>query len=123
GEPPIRTLVLAITDTFYRSFYETFRELAMSHGVYLAASANVPAARRVEDPGTVALLRDPDEPTRTYAYEAVSPFPYNTTFVFAPDGEILVPDGQGGTLESPSGTGGVRRGSTYDGTSAPHNEL
>src|SRR5262249_55874704 len=59
----------------------------------------------------VTLLRDPDEPTRTYAYEAVSPLPHNTTFVFAPDGEVLVPDGTGGTLRSPSETAGVIRGS------------
>jgi hypothetical protein len=32
--------------------------------------------------------------------------------VFAPDGEVLVPDGQGGTLDSPSQTGGIIRGST-----------
>src|SRR5690242_20341158 len=115
GQPPVRPLVLALTDTLYRSFYETFRELAMTHAVYLAASFNAAPARRVEqatEPDLVALLRDPDEPSRTYAYEAVSPFPYNTTLVFAPDGEILVPDGAGGTLRSPSETAGVLRGST-----------
>ncbi len=115
GQPPVRLLVLALTDTLYRSFYETFRGLAMAHGVYLAACANVPPARRVEEatePALVASLRDPDEPTRTYAYEAVSPFPYNTTLVFTPDGEVLVADGMGGTLESPSATGGVILGST-----------
>src|SRR3989442_1626421 len=68
-------------------------------------------APQATEPDLVALLRDPDEPSRTYAYEAVSPFPYNTTLVFAPDGEVLVPDGNGGTLESPSATGGVIRGS------------
>src|SRR5690242_15899140 len=115
GQPPVRQLVLALTDTLYRSFYETFRELAMTHGVYLAASANIAPARRVEEaaePALVALLRDPDEPGRTYAYEAISPTPYNTTLVFAPDGEVLVPDGSGGTLRSPSQTGGVIRGTT-----------
>ena len=30
-------LFLALTDTFYRSFYETFRALAIEHGVYIAA--------------------------------------------------------------------------------------
>src|SRR5439155_1765263 len=59
-----------------------------------------------------ALVVLPEETSRTYAYEAVSPFPHNTTLVFAPDGEVLVPDGNGGTLESPSATGGVIRGST-----------
>src|SRR5437867_1715318 len=115
GQPTVRALVLAITDTFYRAFYETFRDLAVTHGVYLAASANLAPARRVElasEPSLVALLRDPDEPTRTYAYEAVSPFPHNTTFVFAPDGSVLVPDGNGGTLHAPADTGGVLRGST-----------
>jgi hypothetical protein len=111
----VRTLVTALTDTLYRSFYETFRDLAVTHGVYLAASADIAPARRVEsaaEPAMVALLRDPDEPDRPYAYEAVSPFPVNTTFVFAPDGSLLVPDGQGGTVRAPADTGGVLRGST-----------
>jgi hypothetical protein len=106
----IRTLVVALTDTLYRSFYETFRDLAVEHHVYIAASMNAPPARRVEaseDPGLVSLLRDPDEPQRTYAYEAVSPYPVNSTYVFAPDGQVLVPDGKGGTLESPRETAGV----------------
>jgi predicted amidohydrolase len=113
GQPIIRTVGESLTDTLYRGFYETFRELAMTHGVYIAAAANLAPARRVEashDAALVAMLRDPDEPGRTYAYEAVSPFVYNSTYVFAPDGELLVPDGHGGTLRSPSETGGVLRG-------------
>lgn len=115
GQPPIRTLVLALTDTFYRSFYETFRSLAIEHRVYVAAAINAAPARRVEEstnPALVSLLRDPDEPDRTYAYEAVSPYPTNTTYVFGPGGEIVVADGKGGTRRSPSGTGGVIQGST-----------
>jgi hypothetical protein len=115
GPSAVRALFLALTDTFYRSFYETFRALAIEHGTYIAAAINAAPARRVsaaEDPALVNLLRDPDEPERTYAYEATSPYPGNTTYVFAPNGEILVPDGQGGTLESPSQTGGVIQGST-----------
>jgi hypothetical protein len=111
----VRSLVLALTDTLYRSFYETFRELAIEHHVYIAASMNAAPARRVdasEDPGLVALLRDPDEPNRTYAYEATSAYPTNSTYVFAPDGQVLVPDGSGGTLESPRDTGGVIEPST-----------
>ncbi len=115
GEPTVRTLVLALTDTLYRAFYETFRDLAIEHGVYLAASADLAPARRIEeadDPALVATLRDPDEPGRTYAYVAASPHPVNTTFVFAPDGSVLVSDGRGGLLRSPADTGGVIRGST-----------
>jgi hypothetical protein len=114
GQPVIRYLVLALTDTFYRGVYETFRELAMTHGVYLAVGTNMAPARRVEeadDPELVALLRDPDEPGRSYAYEATAPFAPNTTLVFAPDGEVLVADGSGGTLRAPSETGGVIPGS------------
>ena len=106
----VRGLVLALTDTLYRSFYETFRDLAVKDGVYIAATMNAAPARRVEasqDPALVSLLRDPDEPQRTYAYEAVSPYPTNSTYVFAPDGQVLTPDGSGGTLESPRQTGGV----------------
>jgi len=115
GQPAVRTLVTALTDTLYRSVYETFRDLAVAHGVYLAASADIAPARRVEaadEPALVALLRDPDEPGRPYAYEAVSPFPVNTTFLFAPDGTVLVPDGRGGTRRSPDETDGVLRGTT-----------
>jgi len=114
GQPVVRNLVLALTDTFYRSVYESFRDLAVEHGVYLGVSADLAPARRVEaadEPALVALLRDPDEPARTYAYEAVDPRPRNTTFVFAPDGAVLVPDGEGGTRRAPAETGGVLSGS------------
>jgi hypothetical protein len=115
GQPLVRYLVLALTDTFYRATYETFRDLAITHGVYLAVGANMAPARRVEeseDPSLVATLRDPDEPGRAYAYEAVAPFAPNTTFVFTPQGDVLTPDGQGGTLRAPSETGGTVGGST-----------
>jgi hypothetical protein len=111
NQPLVRTLVLALTDTFYRSVYETFRDLAVQHGVHLAVSADLAPARRVDDPDLVALLRDPDEPARSYAYEAVDPRPHNTTFVFAPDGSVLVPDGRGGTRRAPAETDGVLSGS------------
>jgi hypothetical protein len=106
----IREVFVAATDTFYRSFYETFRELAMTYGVYVTASADVAPARRVEDTddaALVALLRDPDEPGRPYAYEALSPLVRNCVFVFGPDGEIIVPQPDGSTLRSPSQTGGA----------------
>ncbi|MEO8604996.1 MAG: hypothetical protein ABI629_20680 [bacterium] len=106
-------LFLAETDTYYRAVYETFRDLAKTYGVYVAASANVAPSRRVEaadDAALVAALRDPDEPGRDYAYEAVSGRPVNTLFVFAPDGAVLVSQ-DGRTVRSPDDTGGVLRGS------------
>jgi hypothetical protein len=110
GQPGVRILLMALTDTLYRSVYETFRQIAIEQHVYVAATMNAAPARRVEareDPDLVALLRDPDEPQRNYAYAAASPEVTNATYVFAPDGEVIVPDGHGGTLESPSQTGGV----------------
>ncbi len=107
---PVRDVFIAATDTFYRSFYETFREMAMTYGVYVTASANVTPARRIEavdNPALVALLRDPDEPGRTYAYEAISPLARNCVFIFDPDGEVIVPQADGSTLRSPSETGGA----------------
>jgi len=106
-------LFLAETDTYYRAAYETFRDLARTYNVYVAASINVAPARRVDaaqDAALVAALRDPDEPQRDYAYEAVGGRPVNTLFVFAPDGAVLVSQG-GQTLRSPDETGGVLRGS------------
>jgi hypothetical protein len=108
-------LFLAATDTFYRAFYETFRDLAITYGVHVAASINAAPARRIEvaaHPDLVSLLRDPDEAaTRSYAYEAVAGTAVNTLFVFAPDGEVLVLDAAGTTVRSPSQTGGLLRGS------------
>jgi predicted amidohydrolase len=114
-ELPVRYLLLAETDTFYRAFYETFRDLARTYHVYLTATVNVAPARRVEaadQPDLVALLRDPDEAqTRDYAYVAQSPKVYNTTFIFDPDGNVLVPTPDGHVLRSPGETGGLLRGS------------
>lgn len=112
--PDLRALLLALTDVNYRVVYETYRDIAITYGVYVSAGMNVAPARRVEaanDPLLVARLRDPDEPGRSYAYEAIAPEVHNTTFLFQPDGQVIVPDGAGGVLTAPSGTGGMLRGS------------
>jgi predicted amidohydrolase len=115
GLLPVRYLLLAETDTFYRAFYETFRDLARTYRVYLTAAVNVAPARRVEaaeQPTLVTLLRDPDEAqARDYAYVAQSPDVFNTTFIFDPDGNVLVPTPDGQVLRSPTETGGLLRGS------------
>jgi len=111
---PIRGLVVALTDVLYRAVYEIFRDIAVEHGVYVSVSFDAAPARRVdasEDPALVALLRDPDEPARDYAYVATSPLPRNFVFLFAPDGQLLVPDGDGGLLRAPAETGGELPGS------------
>jgi hypothetical protein len=112
--PQLRLLLLALTDINYRVVYETYRDIATTYGVYVSAGVNVAESRRVEsadNPSRVTLLRDPDEPGRTYAYEASSPLVYNTTMIFQPDGQVMVPDGNGGVIPAPSATGGLFRGS------------
>ncbi len=115
GLEGVRYLLLAETDTLYRSFYETFRDIALTYGVYLTATANVAPARRIEasaDAALVELLRDPDEAaTRTYAYLAVAGDVFNTTFIFDPEGNVVLAAPDGTTLRSPADTDGILRGS------------
>ena len=114
GLEQFQALLLALTDVNYRVVYETYRDIAVTYGVYVSAGVNVAEARRVEsatEPALVNTLRDSDEPLRPYAYEAVSPEVHNTTMIFRPDGQVLVPDGTGGVLAAPNETGGVLRGS------------
>ncbi|RMF25054.1 MAG: hypothetical protein D6760_02000, partial [Deltaproteobacteria bacterium] len=109
-------VVLGVTDTVYRAFYETFRDLAMTYGVYVSAGANLPEARVVtqaEDPDTYDALIDPDERgVRNYVYMATSPIVYNSTFLFMPDGEVFVQLEDGSVTSAPMGTGGILRGTT-----------
>jgi hypothetical protein len=88
--------LLALTDTLYRSFFETFREIAVSHGAWVVASANLAPARIVTDPLTALLLGDPEARNRSCgdiappcAYEATSENVYNQAFVFNPSGALV----------------------------------
>lgn len=102
--PPTRLLALSLTDTFVRVGVETFSEMARSLQAYVVAGVTLaqdwrtvcttadtvaPFGCDAVDPGTVALLRSPDEPTRQYAYEATSPKPSTEALVFDPTGRIV----------------------------------
>ena len=112
----VRLIVLAVTDTVYRAFFETFRDIAMTYDIYVTVGADVAPAERVyqvDDPVTYAAFIDPAEAgVRPYAYVATSPDPVNATFVFQPDGEVFVQNADGSSAASPSGTGGEILGST-----------
>ncbi len=105
---PLRQLFLAATDTYARVAVETFAELADRYDVYLEAGVNMAQSWRVvctdrarfrplpggvrcarEDPALVARLRAPDEPQRTYAYEATTSKVSNMALVFDPDGRLI----------------------------------
>ncbi|MEO6026809.1 MAG: hypothetical protein ABIR79_08095 [Candidatus Binatia bacterium] len=114
GLEMFRALLLALTDVNYRVVFETYRDIAMTYDIYVSAGVNIAEARRVEsadDPTLVNRLRDSDEPLRPYAYEAMAPEVHNTTIIFRPDGEVMVPDGSGGVIAAPSMTSGLLRGS------------
>lgn len=88
--------LLALTDTLYRSFFETFQEIAKSNGVWVVAAANVAPARIVRSRAKVAILGDPEAIERPCgdtdppcAYEATSPNVHNQAFVFDPDGNLV----------------------------------
>ncbi len=106
--PPTRALALALTDTFGRVAVETFAELADRYDVWLVAGVNMAqdwrvvcvskatmpklAGRRAvrrREPGARRALRDPDEPTRDYAYEATTPEAVDVALVFDPDGRLV----------------------------------
>jgi predicted amidohydrolase len=108
---PGRTLMLALTDTFARVAVETFAELADRHDVYLVAGMSMARDWQVvcadresfnsapplpggvrcseESPAKVQALRDPSEPQREYAYEAMTGEPVNMALVFNPNGRLI----------------------------------
>ena len=102
--PQVRLLALSLTDTFGRTAVETFSELAARYHVYLEAGVNMTQSWHVvcrtdehppqepcteQSPAKVAMLGDPQEPDRGYAYEAASPDVSNMALVFAPDGKLV----------------------------------
>lgn len=99
--------LLALTDTTYRTFFETFRAIAVEHHAWIVAAANVAPAEITTDPVKVALLGDPEAIAAIaagggtpYAYEATSPNVYNQAFVFDPTGELVRnPFGSEGDLD------------------------
>jgi len=97
---PTRALALALTDVFGRAAIETYSELAARYHVWLEAGVNMaqdwqkvctaPAPGCDEiDPAKVALLGDPDEPGRSYAYEATTDRPSNMALLFDPAGRLV----------------------------------
>jgi predicted amidohydrolase len=83
-------LQLGLTDTIWRAFYETMRDIAVETGAHVIASANVSGSiEKSDDPAEIAALGDPDLPGAPYVYVARDRALYNAAFVFAPSGEIV----------------------------------
>src|SRR4051812_18380999 len=110
---PVRLTFLSLTDTFARTAVETFSEMAARYHVYLEAGVNMTESWQVvcsdleafnradpprlpggvlcqeQSPQKVMQLRDPQEPSRDYAYEATSPKVSNMALLFGPDGRLI----------------------------------
>ncbi len=86
---PQRYLFLALTDTLWRPFYNTFSTLARAYNSYVLSCTNVAEAISSTDPQDIALLGDPDFPERRDVYVAKSEHVWNTCFLFNPEGEIV----------------------------------
>ncbi len=105
---PTRLLAVAATDTFARVAVESYAEIAARYHVWLEGGVNMaqdwhvvcvskatmpPLAGGVgcdeENPAKVAALRSPDEPARTYAYEATTDRASNMALVFDPEGRLV----------------------------------
>ena len=110
---PVRLTFVSLTDTYARTAVEAFSEMAARYHVYLEAGVNMAQSWQVvcsdieafnradpprlpggvlcqeQSPQKVAQLRDPQEPSRDYAYEATSPKVSNMALVFGPDGRLI----------------------------------
>ena len=111
--PQVRLLALSLTDTFGRVAIEAFSELAARHRVWLETGVNMAQDWQVvctdreafnraspprlatgqlcqeENAAKVQQLRDPFEPGRDYAYEAVTSRVSNMALVFNPAGRLV----------------------------------
>ena len=104
--PPTRLLSLALTDTFGRTVLEPFAEMADRYNVYLEAGVVMAQDWRIvctdkggfhhprlrcdeQSPAKVARLRDPEEPTRDYAYEATTDRSSVMALLFDPAGRLV----------------------------------
>jgi predicted amidohydrolase len=110
-------ILLGVTDTVWRAFFEAVRDVARSTGAFVIASAvasgDVEASR---DPADVAALRDPDLPEVAEVYVARDRRVYNTAYVVSPAGEVvararkpyLVPSEEGELTLTPGAIDGPR---------------
>lgn len=86
---PQRYLLLALSDTLWRPFYNTFSRLAVEYESYILSCTNVAETVLSTAPQDVAQLGDSDFPERTDVYVASGPDVWNTCFLFSPDGVIV----------------------------------
>ena len=83
-----RPLFLAITDSLWRPFFNTFSKLAKDSSSYIVSCQNVSEVEKVVDKEKVKTFVDDSVQTDFY-YKALTSDVWNTCFVFSPSGEIV----------------------------------
>lgn len=84
-----RRILLAVTDTVWRTFYAVFSGIARRRRVWVVASANLAEVRPSSDPEDLAAFRDPEDPARSCVSVPETPDVYNQAFVFDPEGRLV----------------------------------
>ncbi|HEU4539398.1 MAG TPA: nitrilase-related carbon-nitrogen hydrolase, partial [Polyangiaceae bacterium] len=83
-------ILLGVTDTVWRAFFDTAREIARSTGAFVVASTVASGAVEASrDRADVDALRDPDLPDVAEVYVARDRRAYNAAYVISPAGEIV----------------------------------
>ena len=86
GISPIRSLLLALSDTLYRPFTETLSDLAARYHIYLSASTITPHVYCSTDAHKIARF---GRKQLERVYLPADPGVYNTGFLWGPEGNLL----------------------------------
>lgn len=85
-----RQLFLALTDTTWRIFYNTFSSLAKEYRVYLVSCQNTSYPQiEKKSSGDIEKFVDEVIEDKSFYYEATTSDIWNTCFIFSPDGQIV----------------------------------
>ena len=82
-----RNLFLALTDSLWRPFFNTFSQLAKEYKIYIISCTNVAEVKKVSEPD-LYFLKDPSVQS-DYVYVAENEDVWNTCFLFNTDGNIV----------------------------------
>lgn len=82
-----RKLFLALTDSLWRPFFNTFSRLAREYGAYIISCTNVAEVEESFDE-SLFFLKDPVVQSDN-VYVAKGPDVWNTCFLFSPEGKIV----------------------------------
>jgi len=87
---PNEMVSLSLTDTVWRAFCQTLREIAVALNSWVIASTNISGQiERSKDRTDIAALSDPSLTGCASVYVARDLRVFNTAFVFSPDGNII----------------------------------